>query len=250
MADEKKGKDVTPKAPADAVKESILGKIGDAGGWVGGGLAIIELIRRGWDIYDKLPEPFKQRMPGLFGLSLVDERIFNEVMALLDPADQALIGRFLYEKCKDFQRNRFINIVAGLEVTPETPKAVERKSDPKTGKVVSEKITDSVPGVDRRQKFLEQFAKLIRDKFGGDFSKAYEHCIGGRVVLQDPYYQKVLDLWVKSCTLYQKILTHFGVADTVGLFALAAGNVDAGSKQFEQSGISFLKRCLTFNQWK
>jgi hypothetical protein len=197
-------------------RDSLLGNIGEIGGWINIAENILKVFSKGGEIYEKLPEQFKQKMPGFLGISLADEQIFNATLGDLDLKEQVTINTFLFNKCKDFQRNRFINIVAGMEVVPETPRVVEKKVDPKT-KAESEKITDGKAGVDRRKQFLQKFAQIIITEFSGDLNKAYEFCLGGRMVLSDPFYQKALDAWTKSCEQYGKVLKFFGAESALDL---------------------------------
>lgn len=230
-------------------KDSILGNIGEIGGWLTILNSIIDAIKKGEDVYEKLPEAFKQKMPGLLGIGLKDERLFNEILSGLSLDDQMVIIGLL-QKCKDFQRNRFINIVAGMEFSPATPKTTEKKIDPKSKAVVGERVTDGKEEVDLRKQFLENLAKVIREKLGGSADEAVEYCLAGRMILENPAHQKLVDAWAKSCEVYEKMLKFFGVTDTAGLLKLAVSKTGQGSKEFEKSGVSFLKRCLTFNQWK
>lgn len=138
----------------------------------------------------KVPDEWKQRLPGFLGLSLEDERIFNGVLAQLDLEKQILIGKFLYEKCEDYERNRFINVVAGMEVVPAKPEEKETRWSERTGSVVFEKTKTGSQAVDCRKKFLESFADAIKNQFGGDLQKAYDFCVSGRIIIPDPMQQK------------------------------------------------------------
>ena len=172
-----------------------------------------------------MPEPMKQRMPKLFGLTLDDEQIFNGALALLDMKYQIMITKFLQEKCKDYERNRFINIVAGMEVKAGSPAETETKWDSKTGNKVFEKTKAGSPGVDCRKIFLEKFAERILDPSGynGDLDRAYEDCVGGRMIIPDPMTQKTLRAFSDSIGTFKKlVLMPFGV-DTVEALAKKAG---------------------------
>lgn len=143
---------------------------------------------------EKLPPEFKQKVPGFLGISLADEQIFWELVGQLDPAKSVLISDFLFEKCSDQERNRFINIVAGMEVDPGKPEETEKKFDPKNGNLVFEKKKAGSEKVDNRKIFLEKFATIIQDKFDGDLDKTYNFCVSGRMIVE-PIFQKVRKAW-------------------------------------------------------
>jgi hypothetical protein len=165
-----------------------------------------QLLDAAGKVGEKIPEKYKQRLPGFMGLSLEDERLFNEI--LTEPADMddsVLINDFL-AVCKDYEANRFRNIVAGMEIIKGTPKIIERKFDQKTKKTVDGKIIEEVPEKDRRRMFLKNFAEIIRTKFKCDYRAAYAYCIGGGLFVEDPLTAKVMRTWQKSCDWFKKIV--------------------------------------------
>ncbi|HOW60449.1 MAG TPA: hypothetical protein P5548_02095 [Candidatus Moranbacteria bacterium] len=141
-------------------------------------------------VSEKVPDQWKQRLPGFMGWSLEDERIFDGILGQLKNEEQVIISNFLFNQCKEFERNRFINVVAGMEVVPAKPEEKETRWSEKTGGVVFEKTKAGSPGVDCRKIFLEKFASLIKNDFGGDLQKAYDFCISGRIIIPDPMHQK------------------------------------------------------------
>lgn len=176
-------------------------------GLAGGIPAIAEKIGKVWGhIPEPIQEQLKQRMPGFLGLSLEDERLFNSILGKLDVPKQRLIARFLHDKCKNFQRNRFINIVAGMQVVAGTPIIVERKWNRDTKKF-EDKKTAGKDTEDLRLNFLQKFAEFI-EKYG--ISKAYEYCVGGRMVLENPFHQKAIVAWKESVDWFQKLLPASG----------------------------------------
>jgi hypothetical protein len=142
-------------------------------------------------IHEKMPETFKQKLPGFLGLSLADEQIFNGLLGQLSSEEQLYINGFL-DQCKDFQRNRFINVVAGMEVAPGKPEEKETKLD-KSGKKIFEKTKTGSEGKDQRMIFLKSFAKLIKEEFGGNFYSAYYFCISSRLIKKDSPTEVVMD---------------------------------------------------------
>lgn len=164
---------------------------------------------------DALPKEVQQQMPKWFGWTLDDERIFNAVVAQLDKdIYRVVIKEFLF-KCKDYERNRFINIVAGMEVVQNNTETVEVKFD-KDGKKTSEKKTVTPNPFDNRKNFLESFARIILSPlpvgFAGDLDLAYEYCVGGRMIIPDPLHQKVLRVFSESAEQFKdSVLKSFGV---------------------------------------
>jgi hypothetical protein len=126
-----------------------------------------------------------QHMPGAFGLSLEDERIFNGVLCQLKVKHQLLITDFLAKKCKNFQRRRFIEVVSGLQVEPGSPERKERVWDSKAKKSTNIAVP-AVPGKDRRQEFLQKFAEILADTTKA--SKAFDYVVGARTILKDSPY--------------------------------------------------------------
>ncbi|HPN54856.1 MAG TPA: hypothetical protein PLB52_02880 [Candidatus Moranbacteria bacterium] len=194
---------------------------------------------------DKIPKEMKQRLPGFLGLSLEDERIFNGVMAQLLVEQQTIIGRFLYEKCKDYERNRFINVVAGMEVKPGSPAESEIKWDSKTGSKVFEKTKAETPGVDCRKVFLEKFAEIAKT----DLDKAYENCVGGRMIIPDPMSQKALKAFSDSVGWFKKIvLLPFGVNSVAELTEKAKNNLANNAADITNRTQTFRERARAFRE--
>ncbi|HAT74208.1 MAG TPA: hypothetical protein DCS08_04360 [Candidatus Moranbacteria bacterium] len=156
-------------------------------------------------INEKLPEEWRQRLPGFLGLSLADEQLFNSVLGQLDSKDQVIIMAFL-AKCKDYERNRFINIVAGMEVVEEGKINEKKESFDDSGKKVIETKQGSKGKKDTRKDFLESFAKVISEEFKGDFDKAHEFCVAGRMMITDPIHQKALRGFSESVGWFKKII--------------------------------------------
>lgn len=175
-----------------------------------------------------LPEGFKQKLPKFFGLTLDDERIFNSVLSQLERNKQIAITGFL-ATCKDFERNRFINIVAGMEVIPGKPAESEEKFDSKTGNQTYKKTKAGSAGVDTRKVFLESFADKILGEFAGDSAKAYAYCVSGRMILPNPLHQKALKAFSDSTEQFKKfVLEPFGATslkELPGKLMEAAGEV-------------------------
>lgn len=143
---------------------------------------------------EKFPPEFKQKIPGFLGLSLADEQIFWGLVGQLNPDQSILVNDFLNKKCNEQERNRFINIVAGMEVVLGKPEESEKKFDPKTGNLVFEKKKAGSDGVDNRKIFLEKFADIIKNNFSGDLDKTYAFCVGGRMIVE-PLSQKTKKIW-------------------------------------------------------
>jgi hypothetical protein len=146
------------------------------------------------DITGKLPDDVKRKVPGFLGLSLADEQIFWGLVGQLEKEKSILINKFLNEKCSNQERNRFINIVAGMEVSPGKPEENEKKYDPKTGNLTYEKTKAGSNEIDYRKEFLETFADIIQDDFGGDMDKVYDFCVAGRMIVK-PIQEKIKEFW-------------------------------------------------------
>lgn len=157
------------------------------------------------DAANKMPEAWKQKLPGFLGLSLTDERLFWGVVGRLAAKKQVLITHFLRKKCKDYERNRFINIVAGMEVSQEKLPESEKKFD-KDGNLTYEKTKGGSPGIDCRFTFLDSFAGIIETEFGNDLDKAYEYCIGGRMIIANPIHQQVLKFFSEDTSWFKKTI--------------------------------------------
>jgi len=163
--------------------------------WV---MTIINTIHSVFDtmggMAEKLPPEFRQKVPGFLGISLNDEQIFWDLIGQLNSEQSILLNNFLNKKCNEQERNRFINIVAGMEVIPGKPEESEKKFDSKTGTLVFEKKKAGAERIDNRKLFLEKFATIIQNNFGGDLDKTYEFCVGGRMIIE-PLSQKVKKIW-------------------------------------------------------
>lgn len=158
---------------------------------------LTDLANAAGKFHEKLPEAIKQRMPKLFGLTLADEQIFNGICGLLKKEQREIIYAFLYKKCKNYEKNRFINIVAGMEIEISRPVEIEKNSKGGT------KTKPGKVGTDRRQKFLESFAESV-ESYGYStnsakaLARAYHDCIGGRMILKNHFHQKMLRLWANE----------------------------------------------------
>lgn len=170
--------------------ETIFDWLANILGIAGGIPAITEKLGKIWGVIpESMQKQLQQKMPGFLGLSLEDERIFNARLSKMDIAKQKILIDFLHNNCKDFQRNRFINIVAGMEVIADSPKIIERKWNENTKKFDDETIIGE-KGEDLRQTFLNKFAEYI-EKEGAD--EAYCFCISSRMILENPFHQKATD---------------------------------------------------------
>lgn len=162
----------------------------------------------------KVPDTYKQKLPGVLGLSLADEQIFGSVMGQLHEADQLLITDFL-SSCGDHERNRFINVVAGMEVIDEGKINEEKESFDANGKKVIEKKSTNAAKKDTRKKFLEKFAEILEfhniefEKLTDDekkkttrFKKTHDYCVANRMMIPDPIHKQaekmIKDLWEKE----------------------------------------------------
>ncbi|EKE11441.1 MAG: hypothetical protein ACD_15C00078G0008 [uncultured bacterium] len=160
-------------------------------GLAGGIPAIVERVGKIWG---NLPEPIQQqiqqKLPGFMGLSTVDEEIFNSLLSKLNLEDRKRVTDFLYNKCQDFQRNRFTNIVASMEIVRGTPRVVERKWN-ENAKKFEGKIIDKKDDEDLRLIFLQEFSAYI-STYGPD--EAYKACIASRIILEKSVFQEATRL--------------------------------------------------------
>jgi hypothetical protein len=175
-------------------------RLAEGMGFIGGIHSLFETFGK---LNESLSPELKQKFPGFLGLSLIDEQIFNGVLGQIDVKKQVLINNFLYEKCKNYERNRFINIVAGMEVIEEGKKEETVNSFDDNDKKVIRKTIESGRKNDTRKKFLESFADVITSEFGGDLQKAYEFCIGGKMIISDPLHQKALRAFSESAKWFR-----------------------------------------------
>lgn len=208
--------------------------------------AFIKILSTLWNtlttIHGNLPPEMQKKIPKWFGLTLDDEQIFNGVLGQLDLEQQIIITRFLQEKCKDYERNRFINVVAGMEVSQGKQEEKETKWD-KEGNKLFEKVKAGSEGIDQRKKFLESFAKVIADEFDGDLQRAYEFCIGGRMIIKDPLHQKVLRSFSESIGWFKKIiLAPFGAESAEDLLHKGSQKISDNSNFWVEKGASVKAR--------
>lgn len=139
--------------------------------------------------YKEVPEEIKERMPGFLGLSLADEQIFAGVMAQLTEPERKLITDLL-NSFKDYEKNRFRNVVAGIPTMEY--EATEN------GKIIIKKGTKQTA-----VKFLRRLAKVVAED-GPE--EARKQCLVGGVIVEDPLHQKALRIWRKSVNWFKKIL--------------------------------------------
>lgn len=153
--------------------------------------------------HENMPETWKQKLPGFLGLSLEDERIFNGLRGQLTVGRQDIITRFLCEKCEDYERNRFINVVAGMEVDRGTPEESEKKYN-KDGTLIYEKNKSGTPGIDCRLGFLNSFADILLKEYNSDLDKAYKYCIAGRMIMKNPLHRQILRTFSKGRNWFKR----------------------------------------------
>lgn len=223
-------------------------------GIAGGIPAIAEKLGKIWgSVPGPIQEQIKQRVPGFLGLSLADERIFNALLGKIDSDKRKFLTDFLNGKCKDFQRNRFINIVAGMEVVAGIPTIIERKWN-KDAKQFADKTTTGRDGEDLRLNYLIKFAEYI-EAHGID--AAYNDCIGGRMILENPFHQKVVAAWKDSIDWFSSIFSSVGT-DSLGDLKLSekiektiyACDADDNILLDPKTGKGILKQSLTYKGFK
>lgn len=199
--------------------------------------------------HQKLPEEWKQKIPGFLGLSLADEQIFNGVLGQIETKKQVAITRFLKEKCKDYERNRFVNIVAGMEVEPIGKVDDKKESFDDNGRKVTETKTSSGSKKDKREDFLNKFADIILLEFNGDLQKVYDYCLGNRLLIADPMHQKALRTFSESVAAFKKIvLLPFGVASIAELAEKASRKLSDNSADLANKTQTFRERAKAFRQ--
>jgi hypothetical protein len=197
-------------------------------GLAGGIPAIAEKIGNLWgNIPDDLQKKIQQEMPGFLGLSLADERIFNALLTKLTLDERKLLASFLHDKCKDFQRNRFINIVAGMKFVEGSPEITEQKFD-KNGKAIGTRIISAIAEKDFRFDFIRSFAEYLKST---STDEAFAFCISGRMVLQDPIYQTALTKWKDSIKWFEETILKPFSASTIRELRINISRViyDAGT---------------------
>lgn len=195
--------------------------------------------------HDNLPPETQKKIPGFLGLSLADEQIFWGLVGQLTPKEQVIIMSFL-SQCKDYERNRFINIVAGMEVVEKGSSTDKKESFDDNGKKVIETKTSSKEKTDKRQEFLSSFAKVISQEFNGDFGKAYTYCVAGRMLVPNPLHQKVLRCFSEGAAWFKNtILTPSGTTSAIGLQQKVSANsvnLSQATQSFEDRGRAFYEK--------
>ncbi|MFH1979703.1 MAG: hypothetical protein ABII99_01480 [Patescibacteria group bacterium] len=163
------------------------------------GMTVFNFFEGLWNIMDKAPKSVKERLPGFLGLSLEDERLFAEIRTHLTPEEDARITDFL-NHCKDYERNRFRNIVAGIPLR----QVKEEEGCGRTRRVKTSLQSQAVP-------FLKRIAKLVEEK---NIDAAYKHCVSGGTILENPLHQKIFREWGEGIDWFKtSILNFFGVID-------------------------------------
>lgn len=203
-----------------------------------------------FDIYNRLQSvpAIKERLPGFLGMSLEDERIFAGFRTKLSESENKHLTDFL-ASLKDYERNRFINVVTGIpsdEVMTETTTTDGKK---KISRV--EKTSQAVP-------FLKLIAKLTEDSSP---EGARQLCLGGRTILENPLHQRILKAWADSVKWFKEnILERFDADSLDALknkfvaagkvitdnFSKAGSQLDAGLTKMEEEVQKRKKRPL----WK
>jgi hypothetical protein len=166
-------------------------------------------------------------------------------MAEFDIEKQGIIFDFLYGRCKDYERNHFINVVAGMEILEGKPGEEERKWHPTSGNIIFEKIKKPISGVDRRREFLDAFGTTLISY--NDPNRAYNECIGGRLIISDPMHQKVLRGFSESTEWLKRIvLAPFGAVSVEDLIQKAKQKLSENSADLNQTAQSFEDRARAF----
>ena len=138
----------------------------------------------------------KSRIPGFLGLSLEDERIFVSIRTHLSDEEDMHLTDFL-NACKDYERNRFRNIVSGMPDFRE-----ETITDEKNKKVIIKERSNAIS-------FIKRIAFLVKD-YGPE--EARRRCLSGGVIIENPIEKRALEQWRKSVKWFkEKILNVFGV---------------------------------------
>ncbi len=229
---------------------SWLKKLLGFGGEVALDTAFIKGVPAIWNwlkqTHADLPDSVKQRLPGFLGIDLNDEQIYGGVLGQLPPKEQVVISGFL-SQCKDYERNRFINVVAGMEVVDEGKTDEKKESFDDNGKKVVETKSGSKSKKDKRKEFLESFAKVITDEFNGDFEKAYAYCVAGRMIIPDPLHQKALRNFTEGTAWFKNvILAPFGAVSIKDLAQKASQKLSQNSANLNASAQSFEDRAKAF----
>jgi hypothetical protein len=169
----------------EAMAKRIIEKVAEGLGAFGGIHGLLETLGK---VHTVLPEEIKRKLPGFLGFSQVDEAITNGLIRSLKKKDenleetkepdiekQAIIFKFLDEKCKYFERRLFIRTVAEMEVSEAKP---------------------PIPGCDRRREFLDVFGTVLLSY--NDFDLAYKECVAGFTKKRFALSRKVRDGSKKS----------------------------------------------------
>jgi len=135
----------------------------------------INILESIWGAISKAPYSLKERVPGFLGISYKDEMLFEESRAKLTPEEDKRLTKFL-NSCKDYERNRFRNIVAGIELNKSIL-------------------------------LLKRIAKMVEDKKG--IKAAYARCTSSGIIVKDPFCQRILDEWRKEIAWFKKTILDF-----------------------------------------
>jgi hypothetical protein len=94
---------------------------------------------------------------------------------------------------------------------------------------------------------LDSFAGVIETEFGNDLDKAYEYCIGGRMIIADPMHQKVLRRFSESVGWFKRIvLTPLGAIDLTGITKRAYVEIESGAKKINRADKKWAPRTAKF----
>lgn len=208
--------------------------------------AFIKILSGLWNMITTVSPDIQKKVPKWFGLTLDDEQIFNGVLGQLKPKEQILITNFLFE-CKDYERNRFVNIVAGMEVVEKGKLDEKKESFDDNGKKVIETKSSSKDKKDKREEFLRSFAKVISEEFNEDFDKVHEFCVAGRIIIPDPMHQKVLRNFSESVGWFKKVvLAPFGAESAEDLLQKTKQKFSENSNDLNNSAQSFEDKARAF----
>ena len=186
-------------------------------------------------IHEKLPESFKQKLPGFLGLSFADETIFHGLMTKLAEWERDAVNKFL-KVLKDYQNRRLIIIVASMEVVAGKPTIIEKKFG-KDGKIVSESTTPGKDTEDLRLNFLKTLAADVARLGAEEVRDGY---LASRLIMTNPFYQKAIDAWSKSVNWFKKsVLDTFEVTSSAELIAKAKQKLSESSASLKQSAQSY-----------
>lgn len=146
---------------------------------------------------EKVKKELGARLPGFLGLSLEDERIFEALRSQLTEEEDQYLTKFL-KSCKDYERNRFRNVVTGIPSEKEELK-----------KGMEDKVISATIQTNNAVLFLKRIAYLT----SLDPEKARERCLSSGTILEDPVQQKILREWRESVKWFKaKFLDVLGVS--------------------------------------